>query len=233
MNMVFVWGLLQQLGFFYADGLFDRFARWQLAAAAVVCFMVLVPLTHAGPYPVDMLTSQNPPMFPLILIGLSHILLVKAAYPVLRRLVELQWIRKVMYVVGSRAMTIYLWHLPLIIATFGIALLLALPFPDPGSTEWWLSRPAFYLAAWVVILAVSGPLVRLELASTTLATGAVRPVMWRISLGTVVAIVPPFVVMRSALDLTNASWGFVLLVISLALVTGKLQDRTWKLPRQV
>ncbi len=130
LNMVFVWGLLQQLGFFYADGFFDRFAKWKLVVAAGGCYAVMVPLTHAGPYPVDMLTSQNPPMFPLILVGgLAHILLVKAVYPVLQRCVGVGWVQKVMFVVGSRAMTIYLWHLPLIIAMFGIALVLRLPFP--------------------------------------------------------------------------------------------------------
>ena len=229
-NMVFVWGLLQQFGFFYADGFFHRFARWKLVAAAVGCYVALVPLTHGGPYPVDMLTSQNPPMFPLILVGLAHVLLVKAAYPLLQRAVQLAWIQKVMFVVGSRAMTIYLWHLPLIIAMFGIALVLRLPFPEPASAEWWLSRPLFYVAAWVLVLLVSTPLVRLELASTALAPGAARPAIWRIAVATALAIIPPFVVMRTALDTANATWGLVLLVVAVALVTGRRPDRKWKTP---
>ncbi|MDR6638294.1 acyltransferase [Paenarthrobacter nitroguajacolicus] len=233
LNMVFVWGLLQQLGFFYADGFFDRFARWKLLLGAVTCYVALVPLTHGGPYPVDMLTNQNPPMFPLILVGLAHILLVKAVYPVLQRCVRVGWVQKTMFVVGSRAMTIYLWHLPLIIAMFGIALLLRLPFPEPASAEWWLSRPLFYVAAWVLVLLVSTPLVRLELASTALAPGAARPAMWRILTGTVLAIIPPFVVMRTGLDTANATWGLVLLVVAVALVTGKVPDRASKTPALV
>ncbi|MFJ5954549.1 acyltransferase [Paenarthrobacter sp. NPDC092416] len=230
LNMVFVWGLLQQLGFFYADGFFDRFARWKLVVAAAGCYLVMIPLTYGGPYPVDMLTSQNPPMFPLILVGLAHTLLVKAMYPQLLRCVQLGWLQKVMFLVGSRAMTIYLWHLPLIIAVFGIALVLRVPFPQPASTEWWLSRPVFYVAAWALVLLVSAPLVRLELASTALALGADRPAMWRIATATVLAIIPPFVVMRWALDVGNATWGLVLLVVAVALVTGKVPDRTWKRP---
>ncbi|NQD88944.1 acyltransferase [Paenarthrobacter sp. CM16] len=233
LNMVFVWGLLQQLGFFYADGFFDRFASWKLVLAAAGCYAAMVPLTHAGPYPVDMLTSQNPPMFPLVLVGLAHVLLVKAAYPVLQRCVQVGWVQKVMFVVGSRAMTIYLWHLPLIIALFGIALVLRLPFPQPASTEWWLSRPLFYIAAWALVLLVSMPLLRLELASTALAAGERRPAMWRIAAGTVLAIIPPFVVMRQALDVTNATWGLVLLVIAVALVTGKVPQRSWRTPQPV
>ncbi|UXM90739.1 acyltransferase family protein [Paenarthrobacter sp. JL.01a] len=230
LNMVFVWGLLQQLGFFYADGFFDRFARWHLVLAAAGCYASLVLLTHSGPYPVDMLTSQNPPMFPLILVGLAHVLLVKAFYPVLQRCVQLGWVQKVMFVVGSRAMTIYLWHLPLIIAMFGIALLLRLPFPEPASAEWWLSRPAFYVAAWALVLLVSMPLVRLELASTALAPGASRPAMWRIVVATVLAIIPPFVVMRTALGAANATWGLLLLVVAVVLVTGKVPGHALKRP---
>ncbi|MFI2565668.1 acyltransferase [Paenarthrobacter sp. NPDC018779] len=230
LNMVFVWGLLQQVGFFYADGVFDRFARWKLIAAAAACYLALMALTHDGLYPVDMLTNQNPPMFPLVLVGLAHVLLVKAAYPWLQRTVQQGWVQKVMFVVGSRAMTIYLWHLPLIIAMFGLALVLRLPFPEPASTEWWLSRPAFYVAAWALVLLVSAPLVRFELAGTALAPGASRPALWRIGLATVLAIIPPFVVMRGALDVWNASWGLVLLTLAVALVTGRTGDRKWKSP---
>ncbi|MFF1832063.1 acyltransferase [Paenarthrobacter sp. NPDC058040] len=230
LNMVFVWGLLQQLGFFYADGFFDRFARWKLVAAAAGCYVALVPLTQDGLYPVDMLTNQNPPMLPLVLVGLAHVLLVKAAYPWVQRVVQQAWVQNVMFVVGSRAMTIYLWHLPLIIAMFGLALVLRLPFPEPAGTEWWLSRPAFYIVAWALVLLVSTPLVRLELASTALTPGASRPALWRIGLATALAIIPPFVVMRSALDAWNATWGLVMLVVAVGLVTGRSADRKWKTP---
>ncbi|MFJ4209582.1 acyltransferase [Paenarthrobacter sp. NPDC089675] len=233
LNMVFVWGLLQQLGFFYADGLFDGIARWKLVAAALACYVALMPLTQDGLYPVDMLTNQNPPMFPLVLVGLAHVLLLKAFYPLLQRLVQQGWVQRVMYVVGSRAMTIYLWHLPLIIVMFGLALMLRLPFPEPASTEWWLSRPAFYVAAWALVLLASMPLVRLEVASTALALGATRPAAWRIGLGTVLAIIPPFVVMRSALDTWSATWGLVLLVVAVGLVSGDRPVRRWKRPMVV
>ncbi|WP_347108215.1 acyltransferase [Paenarthrobacter sp. S56] len=226
LNLVFVWGLLQQLGFFYAEGFFDRFARWKLVAGALACYLLMVPLTQGGLYPVDMLTNQNPPMVPLVLVGLAHVMLLKAAYPLLQRVVEREWIQRIMFLVGSRAMTIYLWHLPLIIAMFGLALALRVPFPDPASTAWWLSRPAFYVAAWALVLLVSTPLVRLELASTALAPGASRPAMWRISLATLLAIIPPFVVMRSALDTWNATWGLVLLVFAVGLVGGKRAERS-------
>lgn len=225
LNMVFVWGLLQQLGFFYADGVFDKFARWQLVTAAVACYLLLVPLTDAGPYPVDMLTSQNPPMLPLVLVGLAHVLLVKAAYPWLQRIVRLQWVQKVMFVVGSRAMTIYLWHLPLIIALFGIALVLHVPFPEPASAEWWLTRPLFYVAAWALVLLASTPLVRLEVASTALTPGASRPGLWRVLAATALAVIPPFVVMRTALDTSNATWGLILLVLAVVLVNGHQSSR--------
>jgi hypothetical protein len=50
--------------------------------------------------------------------------------------------------------------------------------------------------------------------------------MWRIVLGTVLAIIPPFVVMRSALDTWNATWGLMLMVVAVGLVSGKRGERS-------
>ena len=55
------------------------------------------------------------------------------------------------FVLGRDGMTIYLWHLPLFIALNGIALLVGVPFPAPGSATWWATRAV----ALVVVLAVA------------------------------------------------------------------------------
>ncbi|WP_285728245.1 acyltransferase family protein [Psychromicrobium xiongbiense] len=223
LNMVFLWSLVQQLGFFYADGLFSRMRRWQLAAVALSCYLLLIPLTHGGPYPVDMLSAENPPMMPLVLIGLAQICLVVLCYPALNWLTRQSAVQKVMYVVGSRSMTIYLWHLPLIIAMFGVALLVGLPFPEPGSAGWWLSRPLFYLAAFGVVLLVTRPLTRLELAPTTLRPGTTAPSLWLVVLATLLATAGPFAVLREGLNLDNVLWGLLGLVAALFLV----RDLRW------
>lgn len=223
-NLVFVWLLVQQIGFFYADGAFDRLSRLQLTAIALSCYLALIPLTYGGLYPVDMLTALNPPMLPLILIGLAQICLVKALYPALQWLTERPSVQKVMFLVGTRSMTIYLWHLPLIIAIFGLALLLGVPFPEPGSASWWLSRPLYYLVAFAVVLLVTKPLVRLELASTALAADRSKPQLWLVMLATALASTGPFAVMRVGLNLSNVLWGFAALCLALLLVRGRSQS---------
>jgi hypothetical protein len=40
-NLAFVWLLIQQFGFWYADGWFDRRKRWQLVAMAAACYALL------------------------------------------------------------------------------------------------------------------------------------------------------------------------------------------------
>lgn len=219
-NLFFVWVLVQQIGFFYADGAFDKLNRWQLIGIAVLCYLVMIPLTHSGTYPVDMLTALNPPMLPLVLVGLAQICLIKACYPALQWLTRQSVVQKLMYVVGSRSMTIYLWHLPLIIAVFGVALLLGLPFPEPGSADWWLSRPLYYLLAFGVVLLVTQPLVKLELASTALPAGVERPRLAVVVLATALAAAGPFAVMRVGLDLSNVLWGLAAMLASVLLVRG-------------
>ncbi|AJT43056.1 acyltransferase [Psychromicrobium lacuslunae] len=220
-NLFFVWLLVQQIGFCYADGAFDQLSRWQLVAIAASCYLIMIPLTHGGPYPVDMLTALNPPMLPLVLIGLAQICLVKACYPALSWLTRQKPVQQVMFLVGTRSITIYLWHLPLIIALFGLSLMIGLPFPEPGNADWWLSRPLYYLAAFGLVLLVTKPLVRLESASTALAAGHRKPTLWLVVLATVVASTGPFAVMRVGLDLNNVLWGFGALCLALLLVRGR------------
>ena len=71
LNLLFVWPLIQQFGFWYADGFFDR-PWWQLVLISLAALGMLWPLTTFGPYAVDMLVNQNPPTLPLVFIGLSQ-----------------------------------------------------------------------------------------------------------------------------------------------------------------
>ncbi|MET4622627.1 tellurite resistance protein TehA-like permease [Arthrobacter sp. 2762] len=71
-----------------------------------------------------------------------------------------------------------------------------------------MGRPPFYLGAWLLVLLVSTPLVRLELASTALAPATARPAMWRIVVATGTGDHSAFIVMRTALDTANAHGGW-------------------------
>ncbi|MFW8745895.1 hypothetical protein, partial [Mesorhizobium japonicum] len=124
LNMLFVWPLIQQFGFWYADGWFDRRRWWQLALIGLGAWATLFPLVFAGPYSPDMLTNLNPPTLPLVALGLSQACALRLLKPLLGRLMRTRGAKAVVVLAGTRLMTIYLWHLPVIIALAGVALLI-------------------------------------------------------------------------------------------------------------
>ncbi len=71
-NLFFVWVLVHQIGFWYADGWFARRTWWQLLLVAAGCYAALFTVCTFGPYPFDMLANLNPPTLPLVLLGLAQ-----------------------------------------------------------------------------------------------------------------------------------------------------------------
>ncbi len=118
LNLFFVWVLVQQLGFFYADGWFDR-RWWQLLLIPAACYGGLALLVAYGPYSPDMLDNLNPPTLPLVLLGLAQACILRLLKPVLSTLMKTTGARAVVFLAGTRLMTIYLWHLPIIVSLRG------------------------------------------------------------------------------------------------------------------
>ena len=154
LNLLFVWPLVQQIGFWYADGFFDR-PGWQLALISLAALGMLVPLTAFGPYDVNMLTNLNPPTLPLVFLGLSQAAFLRLLKRPLSALMRTRVAKGIVFVVGTRLMTIYLWHLPVIVALSGIAILIPGFSPRPSSSEWWLTRPIEYVLVLGVLFALS------------------------------------------------------------------------------
>ncbi|WP_240347690.1 acyltransferase family protein [Curtobacterium sp. 24E2] len=151
LNLGPVWLFAQQLGFLWADGWFARRSKALLLAVAVAAYALLVPMTSVGLWAPDMLQDLNPPMLPLAFLAIAQACLVQLVHAPLTRLMRTRAALGAVFVLGRDGMTIYLWHLPLFIALNGIALLVGLPFPTPGSGGWWASR----LIALVAVLAVA------------------------------------------------------------------------------
>lgn len=154
-NLFFVWVLIQQFGFWYADGWFDRRRPWQLVLLALASWATLFPLVFWGPYSADMLTNLNPPTVPLIALGLSQACVLRLLRPALAALMRTRGARGTVFLVGGRLMTVYLWHLPIIIILAGVALLIPGASPEPGTAAWWWSRIPAYLLVLALLFAVS------------------------------------------------------------------------------
>ena len=153
LNLFFVWVLVQQLGFFYADGWFDRRRWWQLLGGAAAAYGVLGLLVAFGPYSADMLANLNPPTLPLVLLGFAQACILRVLKPALTALMRTGPARAIVFLAGTRLMTIYLWHLPIIVIFAGLSLLIPGAAPMPASPAWWWSRILLYV---LVLLAIFG-----------------------------------------------------------------------------
>jgi hypothetical protein len=155
LNLVLVWLLVQQLGFHLADGAVDASARVTLWGIAVGSLALLTVLTVVGPYPVDMLVNLNPPSVCLVVLGIAQLALFQLARPRIRGWARRPVPARVIAAIGERAMTVYLWHMPVLIGLAGLSLIVSLrlgvSLPLPLSSEWWLTRPLWLLGAAVVV----------------------------------------------------------------------------------
>jgi peptidoglycan/LPS O-acetylase OafA/YrhL len=155
LNLLVVWTLVQQVGFFYADGTLPRLSRRALAGLAAAGLGGLVVLTGAGPYPPSMVglpgetSNMTPPTACLVALTVWQVALVMLARgPVSAWLARRRpW--TLVVAVGSMAMTLYLWHLTAMVALYGLVLAVGGPLPAPGTGLWWATRPL-----WLALLAV-------------------------------------------------------------------------------
>lgn len=218
LNLAFVWLFVQQLGFAYADGLFGQTPRLVLVAVAALGYASLVPLTTAGPWSDDMLRNLNPPTVPLMVLGVAQICVLSLVHPVLSRLMATSAARAVVFAIGSRGMTVYLWHLPLLVALLGVLLAVGGPLPQPATATWWWTRIPIWALVIGLACLVSVATARFERPPRALPEGRRRASWWLIGAAAVLAIGPPFDVMQEGLDLRNAVAGAICLPLAIWLL---------------
>ncbi len=153
-NLLFVWLLMQQLGFFLAEGR-PRLDRRGHTLGAVAALGTLATLCAFGVYDWDLFENLNPPTAALVLFGLAQICLFQLARPLLRKAHGIRPVAKIVGAVNARAMTIYSWHMLVLIGMAG-ALMFTVgeALPTPVSAEWWATRPAWFAAATLITIAL-------------------------------------------------------------------------------
>jgi hypothetical protein len=219
-SLFFVWLFAQQLGFWYADGWFAARRWWQLVLVAAAAYGVLVPLTFSGLYPFDMLTNLNPPTVPLMALAIAQACVLRLLRPALARLMNTHAARAAVFVVGSRLMTVYLWHLPIILIITGVSLLIPGAAPTPGNADWWWSRPVLYLIVLLAVVALSFVVGRWEAPREVTAT----PPNGIVAIAAVLSFIPSLLVLEFFMSLTLAIVGSVLLGVSV-LMLGRWRTR--------
>ncbi len=151
-NLVFVWLFIQQLGFWLADGSLDRMAPATRKWAALSTLALLSALTIFGWYSGDMYVNLNPPTGALALLAVVQLMIFSLCRPRIRRWAGNPVVMHMVRAVGTRAMTIYLWHMPVLVALAGMMLVLPFRLPVPGTGEWWFTRSHWLVAALCILI---------------------------------------------------------------------------------
>ena len=151
LNFVFCYGLAQQLGYWWLDRRLPGTTRGGLMLAAAGLGATVVAVV--GPYPLSMVgvpggaSNSAPPTLALALLGVFHLGVVTALRPHLATMLERPRVWKAVIVMNARAMSIYLWHITVLIAAAG-ALIGTGVWPHTelaaiGTGPWWVWRMVF------------------------------------------------------------------------------------------
>ena len=158
-NYVWVWLAVHQLGFAWRDGRMGSVPK--LLVYSALGFIVLYALVRWGPYPLAMVGSPDdglsntlPPKITLLALAVFQFgLLLSLEGPMRKVLSNLSlWTATVL--INSMIMTVYLWHITIMVI-FGSVLYLSGGFGfhiEPGTTDWWLTRPLWIGSLFVLLV---------------------------------------------------------------------------------
>ena len=213
-NVAFVWLFAQQVGFLLFDGWFSRRRVGQLLGLIAAGYLLIWGLVSLGGYSWNMLSNQWPPTSPLAILAVVQAAALTLLHRPLTALMRTRGAQGVVLLVGSRLMTVYLWHLPMIMVLIGVQLLLPVPMPAPGSPAWWWTRLPFLLVVLAAVWLLSLWLVRFEKVP---AMGP-HPSRNVTAFAVVLFLLPILAITAYGLDLLLAVCALIASVLSLLLV---------------
>lgn len=163
-NVLLVWLLMHQLGYFCVEGALDRPIRRPLGmfAGGLLATGLLVAL---GPYPATMVGvpggeagNMHPPTLAIVGLGLAQVGAAMALRAPLTRWLARPRVWAAVVAVNLSVVTIYLWHQPALAIAARVVLPMGYPNPTPGGPAWWvahvlwLALPGAVLAGIVALL---------------------------------------------------------------------------------
>ena len=176
---------------------------------------LLVLLITVFGYPVSMLTvpgqefsNSRPPSLALLALGIFHMGLLLALQAPARRWLQRSGPWTLTVLVNSRIMTLYLWHLTVMVLLVALAMhfnALGLAVL-PGDAGWWPVRLIWLVVMFAVLQVFVALLGRFEQPSRRKVVGSLST--WRVVIGTVLL-----------------SWGLALLVTGGISAEGTLDIR--------
>lgn len=225
LNLAFVWMALQQLGFFLADGRIDMLSRRLRAAAGFSALLLLIVTFLTGIYSPDLIANINPPTAALLLVGIAHTSLLSLHRERLERFSRRPRVAAFTAFVTVRTMTIYLWHMPVLLvmagATAVYALVADIALPALDSADWWAARPLWLATALALTAVVAVAFTRFESQPAPRATGSAP----RLVLGALSGLVGVLMLLVLGTSVATA-----LIAVALILVALRLASRPAPLP---
>ena len=183
-NYFWIWLAVTHLGYAWRDGRVGGPAR--LMTYSALALLTLLLLVFLGPYPLAMVGSPDedlsntlPPKITLLALSVFQFGLILAIERPMRRFLSGARVWAATVLINSMIMTIYLWHLTVMVIIVSLAYLaggLGLGL-EPGSPEWWLSRPIWIAILYAALLPVTlllAPLERRARAADATAPAAAR-----------------------------------------------------------
>ncbi len=168
-NYFWIWLTVHQLGFAWRDGRIPN-AGWLLLISAAG-WLFLYALIFIGPYPFAMVGSPDPglsntlpPKITLIALAFGQFGLLLALEKPMRRALNKVALWTATVLINSMIMTIYLWHITVMIVIGGLMYLAGgAGFGlEPGTTAWWWTRPLWVLGLAIVLVPLALVLSGLE-----------------------------------------------------------------------
>lgn len=176
LNLGFVWLALQQLGFFLADGRVRSLARRTRMGIGLTAVAGLVLSFALGIHSPDLIANINPPTTALLLVGVAHTMLMSLMRDRLNAWSQSALGARVRSFVTPRAMTIYLWHMPVLLAMAGasavFAIMTGIALPEPNTFAWFATRPLWLAIAFVLVAGVVMVVARVEARPAPASTGS-------------------------------------------------------------
>ncbi|MFB8190745.1 acyltransferase [Microbacterium sp. NPDC055988] len=221
LNLAFVWMALQQLGFFLADGRIGRLSRRLRVAAGVAALLLLVMTFLTGVYSPDLIANINPPTAALLLVGIAHTSLLSLHRERIERFSRRPRVARFTAFVTVRTMTIYLWHMPVLLvmagATAVYALLAGITLPALDSADWWAGRPLWLATALALSAVVAVAFTRFESQPAPQATDSLP----RLAVGALSGLIGVLMLLVLGTSVATA-----LIAVALILAALRLSSRT-------
>jgi uncharacterized membrane protein len=135
-----------------------------LLLGAMIALIVLYLLIFQGPYPLAMVSSPDdgisntlPPKVTLLVLGLVQFGVLMALESPMRRVLANVRLWAATVLINSMIMTVYLWHMSVMA---GVAALLYFTGGfglgvEPGTADWWYTRPIWIGMLLVILLPVA------------------------------------------------------------------------------